>query len=355
MNEEFTTGIHGLLYQIALNTGTPPQVGEGVHALAFRIAKNTAGTLPVAGEGLYDLFYKITKNTAGIPPAVGESLHSLLYKIAGNTKGSTPSVGEGRHSLLFKICGNTEIKPTDPDATNFFLRANISDVAQQDAVIGLALALKAANVWPKMRALYPLVGGTAAAHAQNLKSASFSITWNGGITHSANGIKSDGAWQTYGMTTLNLNVMAPGSVAFGSYRVTATGAYAAGGDIQYYETGNNYELRSLNSSGVNCTMNLGAEGQQVLVNHGGDARAFWVISRTSATLETGYRNGVAVGTDVTPQPTPVPSGFIEVISHWQSDAGLALAFISDGLSGAEVAAMNTAVTAYQTALGRNNP
>src|SRR6185295_17394845 len=76
---------------------------------------------------------------------------------------------------------------------SFIDRAGITSAAQIAALNTLVLAAKTNGWWDKCDLIYPFVGGTAQAHAQNLKSESFTITWNGAVTHDANGITGDGA------------------------------------------------------------------------------------------------------------------------------------------------------------------
>ena len=75
----------------------------------------------------------------------------------------------------------------DP-ATDFIIRAGITDNTQKNAIITLVSNLVSAGLWGKMLALYPYVGGTAGSHAVNLVNSLYTISWTGGVTHDANGI-----------------------------------------------------------------------------------------------------------------------------------------------------------------------
>lgn len=76
---------------------------------------------------------------------------------------------------------------------SFISRAGITDATQIAAVTALRAAAIANGWWDKCDLIYPFVGGTAQAHAQNLKSSNFTIIWSGTVTHNANGITGDGA------------------------------------------------------------------------------------------------------------------------------------------------------------------
>jgi hypothetical protein len=52
--------------------------------------------------------------------------------------------------------------------------------------------MKADGIWTKMKAIYPMVGASAAACAQNLKSSSFTGSFTAGFTFSSNGVLSNG-------------------------------------------------------------------------------------------------------------------------------------------------------------------
>lgn len=95
----------------------------------------------------------------------------------------------------------------DPDAQAFITAAGITDATQQGAINTLVLSLKADGLWTKMKAIYPMVGGTNAQHAWNLKNtAQYKITWYGGITSSSNGVTGNGT-NGYGDTFLNNDVL----------------------------------------------------------------------------------------------------------------------------------------------------
>lgn len=85
----------------------------------------------------------------------------------------------------------------DADAQAFLTAAAITDPTISGAINTLVVQMKADNIWSKMRAVYPMVGGTANSHKFNLKDprdldAAFRLSFSGGWTHSANGATSNG-------------------------------------------------------------------------------------------------------------------------------------------------------------------
>jgi len=76
----------------------------------------------------------------------------------------------------------------DPDALAFITAAAITDNTQKLAIDTLVISLKSYGIWTKMKAIYPMVGGTASTHKFNLKdprdlNAAFRLTFLGGWTH----------------------------------------------------------------------------------------------------------------------------------------------------------------------------
>jgi hypothetical protein len=63
---------------------------------------------------------------------------------------------------------------------------------EQNATKTLVADLKAYGIWSAMKAIYPMVGASAAACAQNLKSSSFTGTFTSGWTFASTGAKPNG-------------------------------------------------------------------------------------------------------------------------------------------------------------------
>jgi hypothetical protein len=85
----------------------------------------------------------------------------------------------------------------DVNAQAFINASGVTDITTIYAVNDLVISMKADGTWSKMKAIYPFVGGTATTHKFNLKDsrdldAAFRLSFNGGITHSSNGILPNG-------------------------------------------------------------------------------------------------------------------------------------------------------------------
>lgn len=84
----------------------------------------------------------------------------------------------------------------DADAQAFFNRVTAAggtlSATEQTAVNTLVVSMKAAGIWTAMKAVYPMVGASAAACAQNLKSSSFTGTFSSGWTFASTGVTPNG-------------------------------------------------------------------------------------------------------------------------------------------------------------------
>jgi len=118
----------------------------------------------------------------------------------------------------------------DPDAAAFFQRVadatGTLSATEKLAVNQLVLDMKADGIWTKMKAIYPMVGASAAACAQNLKSSSFTGTFSSGWAFASTGVKPDGA-SAYMDTTLLSNDFTDNKGGFTCYtRTTDTSGLA---------------------------------------------------------------------------------------------------------------------------------
>jgi hypothetical protein len=83
------------------------------------------------------------------------------------------------------------------DAQKFINATGITDATQKNAINTLVNDLKFYGLWTKLKAIYPMVGGTATAHKFNLKdprdlNEAFRLSFIGGWTHSSTGALPNG-------------------------------------------------------------------------------------------------------------------------------------------------------------------
>lgn len=268
-------------------------------------------------------------------------------------------MGDGIGELFAKFSqaiNNGAYSVFDPDAKAFFDAAGITDATQQEAVNQFVLSTKAANIWSKFLAVFPFVGGSAIPHSYNLANPSLhQITWNGTVVHNGNGVTGNGI-NGYGeVSNLRGEDTVANDSAFGAYVRTNS-------DGPYHEIGSNQMVIFALFAGSAYFDNAfnGGSGRTSTANT--DSRGLFVSSRTGAAVHKGYRNGSQIGPTCTGA-----QGDLSVIADGNfavaatggsppinySPRNFCFAFVSSGLSDADVSALYTAVQTMQTTLGRN--
>jgi len=245
----------------------------------------------------------------------------------------------------------------DADAQAFITAANITDTTQKNAINTLVTDLKTANIWTKMKALYPFVGGTALTHKWNLKDprdldAAYRLVFNGGWTHSSTGALPNGT-TAFADTKLKPTDIAQNSAHMSTYlRTLFDGGYDMGCSTNYY-----FIISANAGTGIAPlgSLNLGLNS---LTYPNLDTRALFLASRTNSTTNKMFRNTSLVSNN-TSTSTPPEAYNIYLGAINRNNAGMfyssrqqAFASIGDGLTDSEAAAFYTAVQKYQTTLGR---
>jgi len=266
---------------------------------------------------------------------------------------------------LINSMSKTPSSVSDADAQAFITSASITDATQKSAINTLVTDLKSYGIWSKMKAIYPIVGGTASSHRFNLKdprdlNVAFRLVFNGGGTHGVNGYKPNGTTtyvDTFFNPSLNLS-SATSSNHISTYirenidEVKVDMGYFAG-SAGY---GLDIESRILNTSYYN---NYRASNYISFANT--DSRGLHINTRTTSTLQKIFINSTLKATD-TNSITGGVNGSISIASRYntftssydlRSSKEIAFATIGDGLTDAEASDFYTAVQKYQTSLGRN--
>jgi len=122
----------------------------------------------------------------------------------------------------------------DPDAQAFFDRVTTAGgtltTTEKNATNQLVLDMKSAGIWSSMKAVYPMVGASAAACAQNLKSASFTGTFSSGWTFASTGVTANGT-SAFMDSNFNANTnFSLTSLSYGGYSsttISSSGYYGA--------------------------------------------------------------------------------------------------------------------------------
>lgn len=250
----------------------------------------------------------------------------------------------------------------DPDAQAFITAANITDATQKIATTQLVTDLKTANIWNKFRAIYPFVGGTASKHRYNLKdprtvAGAYYLTFNGGVTHSSNGVQFDGA-TGYAETFFNPSVgYSVNNSAHISFYSRTNSSETFDNEMGCYDV--NYLVITTRRSDQSNNTFLFANTNNGINFVDSDSLGLYVSNRLG-TQANGYKNGVNKGSNTVADNArnnreivigamSSPGFNISQYSSRQS----AFASIGDGLSDSEATAFYNAVNTFQVALSRN--
>ena len=255
----------------------------------------------------------------------------------------------------------------DPDAQAFFTASGLTGATNLTAINNLVVALKGFGIWSKMKAIYPMIGGTAALHKWNLKDprdldAAFRVVFLGGWTHSATGALPGGV-NGYADTKLNMstNYSVNTSVHI-SYYSRTSGAFTTQ-DMSVFNGTTFTALAIQRGTAPNTTLFAANETVNYISANDTNGAAFYIANRTALNVNNGWRNSTKVATGTSTAGTrPSLNMFLANMNVSGSpDPGLygkrqcAFASIGDGLTDAEAGNLYTAVQAFNTTLGRNNP
>lgn len=262
---------------------------------------------------------------------------------------------------ILRLMGFLPPQGFDPDASAFFSAAGITDGTQKSAINTLVKDLKAANLWTKMVAIYPLVGGTATTCKYNLKDprdldAAFRLTFLGTIQISSTGIKN----------TTTANIGNGGGAADTHFYPNTFGMYYDDVHLSFYSRTNNsngsYDMsgdNSGNSWGCLIYGNNAYSGFNAAYASGSIANSFGLYTACSTSSQIAiYKNGSKLAS-TTPTthalgpnfPTYLTASSRQVNGE-TSTREFAYASIGYGLTDTDVANLYTAVQAFQTTLGR---
>jgi hypothetical protein len=241
----------------------------------------------------------------------------------------------------------------DGDANAFFLRvANAGGTlsnTEKIAVNQLVLDLKANSLWTGMQAIYPMVGASAEACSQNLKSSSFTGTFMGGWTFTSNGVNGNG---TTGYVDLGIkpNQMTQNSIHMSTYIrniFVENGIYIGSLDGTSSCYISNGDFHGLNSTDVPA---YGAvNGLTGLITSTRIASNQFKLFRNNSLRATISTASVAPNANNLYIAARNNSGTAAFYSRSQN----AFSSIGQGLTDTESSNLYTVVQAFQTSLSRN--
>ena len=250
----------------------------------------------------------------------------------------------------------------DSDAQAFIAAAGISNPTEISAINTLVLDLKNNNnLWTTLKAIYPMVGGTATSCKFNLKDprdldAAYRLQFNGGWTFSSTGAKPNG-------TNANANTFynpfvqgVPTSSSLSYYSRTnisaaeaemgvSVGALRWSLIIKYFGT---FQSQLNNTT-------TGAANVSVPWTGGDTSLGLFIGTRTGVAQQRGYRQGTVIVTNTQTMNDANPNANVALGSFETifSSKECAFASIGVGIFGSVPATFNTIVQTFNTTLGRN--
>jgi hypothetical protein len=261
----------------------------------------------------------------------------------------------------------SQIASFDADAVAFFGRVTTAggslSATEKAAVNTLVVDMKAAGIWSAMKAIYPMVGASAAACAQNLKSSSFTGTFTSGWTFASTGVTPNGTSAFFNSTLIPDNHLTLNNTHLSVYSRTNVSSNVT--DIGTNDNATTYLplfkmiLRDITNSYNSFQYSF--ESGQILKVSNTDSQGMYISSRTSNISHKAYKNSSNIATVTSLNNQTRISKFSVYISASNnngvaaefSDRQCAFASIGDGLTDTQASNFYTAVQAFQTTLSRN--
>ena len=247
----------------------------------------------------------------------------------------------------------------DIDSVAFFARVTAAggtlSATEQLAIDTLVRQMKLDGIWTKMKAIYPMVGASAAACAQNLKSSSFTGSFTAGWTFASTGATPNGT-SAYMNTGIKVSVdLALNSNSFSFYSRTEKNALEPdmGGSVQnvlttelnVYTRFNNLTFFRNNSNNIAAaTTNISSLG--LFVNNRNSSSETRNRIRTTLVTQSNTSN-TANSSNIYISAVGDNLGTLVFSSR-----EIAFAHIGDGLTDTNSLDLVNAVQAFQTTLSR---
>ncbi len=183
----------------------------------------------------------------------------------------------------------------DIDAEAFISAIQLTNIRQTTAINDLVIDLKGFNLWNKMLAIYPIIGGTESSHKYNLKDPrdldiAFRLVFSGTVTHSSTGMLGNGV-NGIADTKINPNTnLQQNDWHLSFYSRTDQNTTV----VEFGSRGTNIindcflELRTANITYYGCN---GTPGTTISFADT-DSRGFYLGTRTSSTTPFIYKNAV---------------------------------------------------------------
>ena len=324
------------------------------------VSRTGSNSLTIARNGVTSSF---------AVPASG-ALSTGIYLGAINNNGlalgnsplniSFASVGTGltgaETNTYFTLVGNLQnnLNRIDLTAADFIAAVGTLTLTQQNAINTLVKDLKRFSLWDKMKAIYPFVGETAAAHKYNLKDPrdldiAYRLTFSGTWTHNISGSQpSNARANTYLTPTTELE---RDSVHMSFYSQTSTIGNGAdwSADMTRF-----YFSPAIVGGNLYVTFNNGESNRGATPYP--NSRGFLLGTRVNSSTVNFYYNNNRIGsysqnlTSYSSTNTILLGGFID--GRYSTNRMYSFGTIGSSLTDIDVNNLYTAVQRFQTTLGR---
>jgi hypothetical protein len=263
----------------------------------------------------------------------------------------------GYREIALKYYGGVALYP---DAQAFLDATAITDATITTAINQLVIDLKGAELWDKMKAIYPIVGGTATTHKYNLKDprdldVAFRLTRSGSnYSDTATGVKATGAGLLNTHVNFYSNEEMKNDMHLSFYSRTNSNGLEVEIGTQYLVQGlPHYSLLEIRTAGNTYFMIHQSNSLPAYADS--NSIGFYVASRSASNSIKGFKNQTKV-IDSTVVSTYISTNEITLLSlngNYVSTKECAFASIGFGFSDSEAYDFYTIVQQFQTTLGRN--
>lgn len=243
----------------------------------------------------------------------------------------------------------------DPDAQAFFDRVTTAggtlSATEKTAVNQLVLDMKSYSIWSKMKAIYPMVGASSAACAQNLKSSSFTGTFTSGWTFANTGVTPNGtsAYMDTGLSPSGNLSQNDSHLSYYSRTNNTSGSVYF--EMGVEQGGTNKSWIAINVLG-NTYIQINSNTTTISTSNS-DTRGFYIANRTNSTQHILFRNTTKTTTSVNSTGLNTSNIYVGAVNPGlYTLRQCAFASIGDGLTDTEASNFYTAVQAFQTTLSR---
>lgn len=241
---------------------------------------------------------------------------------------------------------------------SFVTLGSITDMTQIGALNTLYNDLVSTNIsgtslWDKIQVLYPFVGGTATAHALNLKDATqYPITFTGSIVHSANGVSGTASLNASFSSTYNMTSLSANDFSFGMYMRSPMAGLSTQ-NLRPFDTSTSSTYLNFRGDQFIASQTKLASGGTISSGLYGESVAkFMAITSDSPTTAFSFQNQFQVTTSIAKASTltgtigaSLSSTTAGAVAHTMS-----IWYVATAMTETELIALNAIFQKYNTTL-----